>query len=167
MNLLEEVFIKGFWGNHDVNIRLGDSLNFIIGPNGSGKSTALKLVAGVLLADKNYLSKTEFSYIRLTLKDPKSRKKPYIEVTRDQDSPFFHCEYKIHESASEKPFVYKLSELDGYESATRNSYFLRVHLAGKESAGKTLISHLGELTSLTWLSVQRMTTFEEKERRPT
>ena len=50
MNIIESVSIKGFWGAHDVAIKANDSYNFIIGPNGSGKSTALRLIAGVLLA---------------------------------------------------------------------------------------------------------------------
>lgn len=156
MHTIESVQIKGFWGNHQVDIRTAEDYNFIIGPNGSGKSTALKLIAGVLLADKEYLSVLEFEYIRINLKDPGSRKKPYIEVVKNLDAPFFHCDYRIFEAASEKPYTYILSDTDGYD-ILRKSYFLRAALAGKEAATKTLPSHLKEMVSLTWLSVERVT----------
>lgn len=148
--------LRVFGGAHDVAIKANDSYNFIIGPNGSGKSTALRLIAGVLLADKEYLSALEFNYIRINLKDLGSRRRPYIEVTRNNDAPFFHCDYKIFEASSEKPYSYVLSDVDGYESANRSSYFLRMQLAGKVAAGKSLVEHLRSMASLTWLSVQRI-----------
>lgn len=156
MNIIESIYIKGFWGDHEVGFKAHDSYNFIIGPNGSGKSTALKLIAGVLLADRGYLSSLDFEYIKITLKEPGSRKKPYIEVTRSRETPFFHCDYKIFETSSEKPYAYVLSETDGYDNALRANYFLRMQLAGKAAAGKSLVSHLKEMVSLTWLSVQRI-----------
>lgn len=158
MNIIESVYIKGFWGDHEVSIKTNDSYNFIIGPNGSGKSTTLKLIAGVLFADQSYLATLDFDYIKISLKDPNSRKKPYIEVTRNRDAPFFHCDYKIFETSSEKPYAYVLTENDGYDNALRRSYFLRMQLAGKAAAGKTLTTHLKEMVSLTWLSVQRINT---------
>ncbi|MBH8612274.1 MULTISPECIES: AAA family ATPase [Pseudomonas] len=156
MNIIESVYIKGFWGDHEVSIKTNDSYNFIIGPNGSGKSTTLKLIAGVLFADQSYLATLDFDYIKISLKDPGSRKKPYIEVTRNRDAPFFHCDYKIFETSSEKPYAYVLTENDGYDNALRRNYFLRMQLAGKAAAGKTLATHLKEMVSLTWLSVQRI-----------
>lgn len=158
MNIIESVYIKGFWGDHEVSIKTNDSYNFIIGPNGSGKSTTLKLIAGVLFADQSYLATLDFDYIKIALKDPGSRKKPYIEVTRNRDAPFFHCDYKIFETSSEKPYAYVLTENDGYDNALRRNYFLRMQLAGKAAAGKTLTTHLKEMVSLTWLSVQRINT---------
>lgn len=157
MHIIESVQIRGFWGSHQVDIRTAEDYNFIIGPNGSGKSTALKLIAGVLLADKEYLSTLEFQSIKINLKEPGSRKKPSIEVIRNLDAPFFHCDYKISEAATEKPFTYILSETEGYEAIFRKSYFLRANLAGKDAAAKTLTSHLSEMVSLTWLSVERVT----------
>ncbi|WP_162884066.1 MULTISPECIES: AAA family ATPase [Pseudomonas] len=162
MNIIESVYINGFWGDHEVHIKTNDSYNFIIGPNGSGKSTALKLIAGVLLADRHYLSTLDFYQIRITLKEPGSRKKPYIEVSKSRETPFFHCDYKIFETSSEKPYSYILSETDAYENALRGTYFLRTKLAGKNAAGKTLTSHLQEMTSLTWLSVQRINNVENE-----
>jgi energy-coupling factor transporter ATP-binding protein EcfA2 len=160
MNIIESIYIKGFWGDHEVSIKANDSYNFIIGPNGSGKSTALKLIAGVLLADRGYLSALDFEYIKITLKEPGSRKKPYIEVTRNRETPFFHCDFKIFETSSDKPYAYVLSETDGYDNALRANYFLRMQLAGKAAAGKSLVSHLREMVSLTWLSVQRINKIE-------
>ncbi|AZD55564.1 hypothetical protein C4K19_3780 [Pseudomonas chlororaphis subsp. aurantiaca] len=162
MNIIDSIYISGFWGDHEVHIKANDSYNFIIGPNGSGKSTALKLIAGVLLADRHYLSTLEFYQIRITLKEPGSRKKPYIEVSKNRETPFFHCDYKIFETSSEKPYSYILSETDAYENALRGTYFLRTKLAGKSAAGKTLTSHLQEMISLTWLSVQRINNIENE-----
>ncbi|WP_079202651.1 AAA family ATPase [Pseudomonas sp. CC6-YY-74] len=162
MNIIESIYIKGFWGDHEVLIKTNDSYNFIIGPNGSGKSTALKLMAGVLLADSDYLSSLDFDYIKIVLKEYGSRKKPYIEVTKNRDAPFFHCDYKIFETSSDKPYSYVLNDIDGYESANRHSYFIRMQLAGKAAAGKTLITHLREMISLTWLSVQRINNIDNE-----
>lgn len=155
MNIIESVVIKGFWGNHEISFKVNDDLNFIIGPNGSGKSTTLKIIAGVLRADKEYLSELEFEYVRINLKDPRSKRKPYIEVIKNLSVPFFHCDYKIVQSSSEKPYSYVLSEVDGYDNAHRNTFFLRAHLAGSTNAGRTLVTHLSEMVSLTWLSVHR------------
>jgi predicted ATP-dependent endonuclease of OLD family len=162
MNTIESVNIKGFWGTHEVSIKTNDSYNFIIGPNGSGKSTVLKLIAGVLLADKHYLSTLDFDSIRINLKEPGSRKKPYIEVIQSKNTPFFHCEYKIYEAATDKPFSYALSEIDGYETANRNSYFIRMQIAGKSAASSTLNTHLQRMVSLTWLSVQRINNIDKE-----
>ncbi|MFJ2336973.1 AAA family ATPase [Pseudomonas protegens] len=156
MHIIESISIKGFWGTHSVNVRVFEDYNFIIGPNGSGKSTALKLMAGVLLADKEYLASLDFDYIKVGLKEPGSRKKPYIEVTKRSGVPFFHCDYKIFLSAGEKPYSYELSDVDGYESLFKKTFHLRAGIAGKEMAARTVESHLSELVSLTWLSVERV-----------
>lgn len=155
MNIIESITIKGFWGTHEIHFKTNENLNFIIGPNGSGKSTTLKIIAGVLQADKEYLSELEFEFVRINLKDTKSKRKPYIEVVKNLSVPFFHCEYKIVESSTEKPYTYVLSDVDGYDTAHRNSFFLRAQLAGGAAAGRTLSKHLSEMTSLTWLSVHR------------
>ena len=106
------------------------------------------------------MASLDFEYIKIVLKEPGSRKKPYIEVSKSRDVPFFHCDYKIFETSSEKPYAYILSEADGYDNALRTNYFLRMQLAGKAAAGKSLVSHLREMVSLTWLSVQRINKIE-------
>lgn len=156
MHIIESVYIKGFWGGHTVDIRTVEDYNFIIGPNGSGKSTALKLIAGVLLADKEYLSALDFESVKIILKEPGSRKKPSIEVVKNNDAPFFHCDYKIYESAGDKPYTYVLNEADASDWMFRKSYFLRNNIVGKDSTGKTLVKHLSDMVSLTWLSVERV-----------
>ena len=155
MNLIESVHIKGFWGNHEVSFKASEDLNFLIGPNGSGKSTTLKIISGVLRADKDYLSELDFEFVRINLKDPRSKRKPYIEVTKNLSVPFFHCDYKIVESSTEKPYAYVLSDVDGYDSVSKGSFFIRAQLAGNIAASRTLAKHLSEMVSLTWLSVQR------------
>jgi predicted ATP-dependent endonuclease of OLD family len=159
MNIIDSVHIKGFWGNHEVNISASENYNFIIGPNGSGKSTVLKIIAAVLLADKAALAELEFEYIRINLKEIGSRKTPYIEVSRKLDIPFAHFDYRIFETSSDKPYAYTLSEMDGFDRNNRNSYFIRAQMVGK-AAGKTLADHLSEMTSLTWLSVGRTSQIE-------
>ena len=155
MNLIESVIIKGFWGSHEIAFKAKEDLNFIIGPNGSGKSTTLKIISGVLRADKEYLAELEFETVRINLKDSRSKRKPYIEVTKNLGVPFFHCDYKIVESSTEKPYSYVLSEVDGFETAAKQSFFIRSHFTGSVIAGRTLQKHLSEMVSLTWLSVQR------------
>lgn len=158
MYILDSVEIKGFWGAHKVSTRLFDNYNFIIGANGSGKTTTLNLVAGVIRADKEILSRLDFDSVKLGLKDPKSRKRPSIEVVRNREAPFFHVEYKIFESAAEKPFTYSLSEIEAERYLS--SQILRARLAGKEIAGRSLKKHLEEMVSLTWLSVHRASWLE-------
>jgi len=155
MNLIESVMIKGFWGSHEVSFKASEDLNFLIGPNGSGKSTTLKIISGVLRADKEYLSELDFESVRINLKDPRSKRKPYIEAVKNLSVPFFHCDYKIVESSTEKPYSYSLTEVDGYESVSKGTFFIRAQLAGNVAAGRTLAKHLSEMVSLTWLSVQR------------
>ena len=69
--------------------------------------------------------------------------------------PFFHCDYKIVESSTEKPYAYVLSDVDGYDTVSKGSFFIRAQLAGSTAASRTLAKHLSEMVSLTWLSVQR------------
>lgn len=164
MHLIESISIKGFWGNHAVQInKIHEEFNFLIGPNGSGKSTILKLIAGVILADKEYLSRLDFTHIRIGLKAPGSKKKPCIEVTKRTDSPYFMCDYQIFESASEKPHAYVLSEMDGNDHLGRISYWLKNPHISKDLPTKTLSSHLSEMISLVWLSVHRTTKLDNVE----
>ncbi len=155
MNLIESVVIKGFWGTHEVSFKASEDLNFLIGPNGSGKSTTLKIISGVLRADKEYLSELDFESVRINLRDPRSKRKPYIEAVKNIGVPFFHCDYKIVESSTERPYSYSLTEVDGYESVSKGTFLIRAQLAGNAAAGRTLSKHLSEMVSLTWLSVQR------------
>ncbi|SPO67440.1 AAA family ATPase [Pseudomonas sp. JV241A] len=155
MNLIESVVIKGFWGNHEISFKASEDLNFLIGPNGSGKSTTLKIISGVLRADREYLAELDFESVRINLKDPRSKRKPYIEVVKNLSVPFFHCDYKIVESSTEKPYAYVLSDVDGYDAVNKGTFFIRAQLAGNVAASRTLGKHLSEMVSLTWLSVQR------------
>lgn len=109
-------------GNHEVSFKASEDLNFLIGPNGSGKSTTLKIISGVLRADKDYLSELDFESVRINLKDPRSKRKPYIEVVKNLGVPFFHCDYKIVESSTEKPYAYVLSDVDGYDTVSKGSF---------------------------------------------
>ncbi|MCY1399565.1 restriction system-associated AAA family ATPase [compost metagenome] len=151
MNIIETAQVTGFWGTHEVHFTAHDDFNFIIGPNGSGKSTLLQLIAGVLQADKTTLSKLDFDRVKITLRNPKTRKKPTIEAERVKESPYFQVQYSIFESASEKPYKYELSDLEYLEPF--GSWKIRLKITGKSI--KTLRQHLEELVSLTWLSVQR------------
>ena len=167
MSTLEHVIIKGFWGDHAVNIDFREDFNFIVGVNGSGKSTFLNLIAGVLRADIKLLSKYEFEYIRIELKDLKTKRKPCIELRRDFTLPFFEAQYKIWDSSSDKPFSYTLSEVDSFESrVSSGSLKIRMQLPGSKSAGRSLKEHLDELLNLTWLSVQRSEANTEKRFEP-
>lgn len=166
MNIIDQIEIKGFWGIHSVTVKTFDDFNFIIGANGSGKTTMLNLVAGVLQADKASLSRYEFDSIKITLKEPGSRKKPSIEAIRDNESPFFKVSYKISENASDKPFTYEISDLENFDNFSSSAYQIRMRLAGRSAASKTLRKHLDELVSLTWLSVQRINGSNENSAEP-
>lgn len=45
MNIIEQVNISGFRGNHNLSLDLHKDINFLIGVNGSGKTTVINLVA--------------------------------------------------------------------------------------------------------------------------
>ncbi|MDC3741324.1 AAA family ATPase [Pseudomonas syringae pv. syringae] len=167
MSVVDNVYIKGFWGDHLIDISFREDFNFIVGVNGSGKSTFLNLLAGVFRADIKPLSKYEFEYIRIELKDLKTKRKPCIEVRKDLSLPFFEAQYKIWDSSSDKPFSYTLSEVDSFESrVSSGSLKIRMQLPGSKSAGRSLKEHLDELLNLTWLSVHRSETVTEKRIEP-
>ena len=167
MSVIDNVFISGFWGDHQVTMELRDDFNFIVGLNGSGKSTFLNLIAGVLRADMKPLIKYEFDYIRIELRDLKTKRKPCIEVRRDFSLPFFEAQYKIWDSSADKPFTYTLSEVESFESRVGSGALkIRMQLPGSKSAGRTLKEHLDELMNLTWLSVQRSEIITEKRVEP-
>lgn len=165
MHIIDSVFVRGFWGSHEVAVNAHTDFNFIIGANGSGKSTFLKLVAGVLLAEKDYLSVLDFDYVKIVLKAPGSRKRPYIEVTKENGNPFFWCIYKCYESASDgKAKTFNLSEIDGAEHQIRFPGFLRNSVTSRLDAKKNLVAYLSGMISVSWLSVHRITKLDGVER---
>lgn len=154
MATIDRVEIKGFWSTHEVNIPINEDINFLIGANGSGKTTILNLISACLTGDSQTLSRIEFTNVKITLKDSKTKRKPSIEVIKDTETPFFQVTYKISESSSEKPYIYKLNELDEM-ARFRDSYQLRHRLASHGVEIKTVKQHLKEILNISWLSVNR------------
>lgn len=115
MNILDNVRIKGLWGDQDkeIKFRLDKRFNFLIGPNGTGKTTVINLIAAALKADFYRLDRIVFSEIELTLKEIGGRKKPSITIkkTPKTDVPYFDISYQIKHSAASMPIVFDLDAM--------------------------------------------------------
>lgn len=112
---LQKATIAGLWGvQKTFEIPLDRKFNFIIGKNGTGKTTVINLIAAVLTADFERLDKIPFTRVHIVLAGAGSRKRPSIEVLKQQKPslPYFDITYKIRSSANEEPMVYDLDALE-------------------------------------------------------
>jgi predicted ATPase len=166
MNFIDKVVIKGFWGDRSLEFNFNEDVNFLIGINGSGKTTVINLIVAALKADFSILDKVDFDQITISLKELKGRKKPEVMVVKKDkvDSPFRGIEYRIKNSASEKPEIYSLDEFE------EHMLFRDVprHLLTREIRrrhGKSIVEHLEQITEVSWLSVHRSSPTEDKERK--
>lgn len=166
MNFVDKVVIKGFWGDRDLEFNFNEDVNFLIGINGSGKTTVINLIVAALKADFSILDKVDFDQIIISLKELKGRKKPEVMVVKKDsvDSPFRGIEYRIKNSASDKPEIYSLDE---FEEHMLFRDFPR-HILTREMRrkhGKSIVEHLEQITEVSWLSVHRSSPAEDKERK--
>ncbi len=166
MNFIDKVSIKGFWGDRALEFSFNEDVNFLIGINGSGKTTVINLIVAALKADFSILDTIEFDQITISLRESNGRKKPEVMVVKKdhKDTPFRGIEYRIKNSAGEKPEIYSLDE---YEE---HMFFRDVprHMVTREMRrrhGKSIIEHLQQITEVSWLSVHRASPIEDKERK--
>ncbi|THD41933.1 hypothetical protein ERD95_23260, partial [Enterobacteriaceae bacterium ML5] len=151
MNILESVWIEGFWGERTINFDFHDDVNFIIGINGSGKTTVINLIVAMLTADFQALSKMDFTQARIKLKSLSSRKKPIISVKKytPEKKIFEAIDYEARESASELPIIkFNTEEFDEmfYQRRPRH---LRTNFDDDNG------SDLKKIVNVSWLSVHR------------
>lgn len=166
MNFIHSVTIEGFWVDRSIKFDLNNDVNFLIGINGSGKTTAINLIVAALKADFTILDKIDFKKVTIILKESNGRKKPEVIVSKSnvEGLPFQAIEYKIKNSASEKPQVYSL---DDYIEHVRYRDFPRRALQREVSHiyGNTILEHLNQLTRVSWLSVHRAAPIDERDRK--
>jgi len=167
---LVKASISGLWGTtKTVDIPLDRKFNFIIGKNGTGKTTVINLLAAALTADFERLDKIPFSRVAITLGAHGSRKRPLIEVLKEQKPklPYFDITYKIRSSSNEDPIVYDLDALE--EERTFRGSPPRV-LRERFYREKFIYiqRQLENMVRVSWLSVHRQTEAERspEERRP-
>jgi predicted ATPase len=169
-NYLIKASIAGLWGgNQSIEIPLDKKFNFIIGKNGTGKTTIINLLAAALTGDFDRLDKIPFSRVYIALGTVGSRKRPSIEVLKQQkpDLPYFDITYKIRMSANEEPIVYDLDALE--EERSYRGAPQRV-LRDRHYREKFVYvqRQLENMVRVNWLSVHRQTESERgvEERRP-
>jgi len=157
MNIIEQVSISGFWGNHSLVLDLNKDVNFLIGVNGSGKTTVINLIASALNADFQTLDRIQFDKIIIQLKEIGGSRKPSIEVEKSKEKrlPFSSILYKIRNKSRETPIEYSLSDLEE-QFVIRGESFIRHYpneLFQRNAGG--LLEHLRSLVNIKWLSIHR------------
>ncbi len=157
MNVLEKVTIRGFWGDHKIEIDLHKDVNFFIGVNGSGKTTVINLIAAALSADFATLDRIQFSHIKVELSEIGGRRKPLIEVEKKQteDSVYANIIYSIKEKASDKFKVYSLDEYEEEALLRGRSALNRYNRSRFQNRSRGIIAKLRSLTNVSWLSIHR------------
>lgn len=170
---LSNVKIFGLWGEDKIrvlDIDLDERFNFIIGRNGTGKTTVINLIAAALTADFERLDKISFGRIVLTLRPPKGRFKPSIEIEKTQKSnlPFYDITYKTKSAAGAEPTVF---DLDALEEEMSYRGIPPRHLRDRIYKDKFVFirRQLADMVNISWLSVNRFNvtdrSYEERERR--
>ncbi len=162
--------IAGLWGlPKTIEIPLDRKFNFIIGKNGTGKTTVINLLAAVLTADFERLDKITFSKVHITLGAQGSRKRPSIEVTKQQkpNLPYFDITYRVRAAANEEPLVYDLDALEE-ERTFRGAPPRMLRERFYREKFIYIQRQLENMVRVSWLSVHRQTESERmpEERRP-
>lgn len=155
MNIIDKVYIKGFWGDKEINVEFFADVNFFIGVNGSGKTTAINLIAAALSADFETLDKVDFSSIEIKLSEVSGNKKPIIKVEKKpiEGSPYSNITYEIKEKTSDlNPTLFSLNDFEE-ESMIRFPRSRYYHTQRRRSRG--VASQLKKLINVSWLSIHR------------
>ena len=97
--IINDVWIKRFWGRNEVKTDIFRDVTIFIGENGSGKTTFINLITAALTVDLTQLNSLEFKEIVINLRDPNNgrrTKKIVISRLQQPDSlPLRIFEYKI------------------------------------------------------------------------
>jgi len=160
---IKSVSIWGLWAHSEaISFDLSQQFNFIIGRNGTGKTTVINLIAAALLADFDKLDKINFTRIVIQLGAFAGRKKPSIEVLKEQkpNLPYWDITYKIKLSSSETATF----DLDAFAEERAYRGVPARLLRDRHTKEKFLFvqRQLEELVDVSWLSVYRAS--EERDR---
>jgi predicted ATP-dependent endonuclease of OLD family len=166
---VQRMYVKGFWGTHEVGVDLDPEVNFFIGPNGSGKTTLINLLAAVLTGNFPTLDRIPFDEILVDLllvpdvtASEAKNKKAHIAVTKRTrgHNPIEYIEYKISRGDSGNDLLFSLDE---YEERLLIRTGSRYVVDAYSKHQFDVRSALSSIVNVTWLSVYR-TQLEERSR---
>lgn len=182
MYVIDKVSITNFRGLSDITISLNSDINFFIGRNGTGKTTLINIIASVLQGNIRPLHSIRFSEIDIKLQSKDNRKKPSINVKRNDDAEnnLPGLTITIKEQSSDKGTIFftidgeniilsepdddpikRILALRNIESHYPTRTIPRLQSGNLSSFSKsqrssrTLEGFLSELVNTTWLSVHR------------
>lgn len=175
MYYLESVHVKGFWGNHDIELELFEDVNFLIGVNGSGKTTLLNLIASSISGNITKLARADFEKIKLVFASYKGSRKPSIEILKPTNDIVDSITFKIKDKASASASVYQFDFIGTREDPryTRNVYSNEGRLIRKRLSSysdsqmeqkRSLLDELSQFTDFCWLTVHRGERIKDSDR---
>lgn len=95
--LVSRVVVKEFLGNRAIDIQLDRNINFLVGKNGTGKTSFVRLLSAALQADREELSRVEFSSILVYFTDEETKLTPQLQIRRLSDrNPAFEFSFRIN-----------------------------------------------------------------------
>lgn len=153
---IESVSIEQLWMKHNINLVLHHDINFLTGVNGSGKTTVINLIVAVLTTDLQYLYRTKFKSISISIR-PEGSTNPssvMVEKKLSKDNIGEILIYTIFNS--KKSVTFKVDSAIGryYQRANRLPHHFNNNPRSIYKA--TQIQQLiDELINVSWLSVQR------------
>lgn len=167
MNYISRVKITGFWGDKEVNIKLGNKENFLIGVNGSGKTTIINLIAATLEANFPTLDSTQFSSITIFLtSSEKNQPKSRIVVKKEENdiTPYQNIHYLIYKGTELDFDIYldDLAEERIFRYSDLESERL-IRMRNQKIHKKDLSVILEDLFKTSWLTIHR-TNFKSTKR---
>ncbi|NVK66107.1 MAG: AAA family ATPase [Flavobacteriales bacterium] len=144
---INNVQIKGFWGQHFVDAEFNDDVNIFIGRNGTGKTTFINLLQAVISVDLELLYGLQFEKITINLSEGKrSRKVEVIKLAHDLQ--FKELQYQI---GTRK---FKLPILPERELRYSNKRSGRIHPRFFRDV-QEIKNQLSKLVNVSYLSVNR------------
>jgi len=152
MYKIYSVRIDNFWHRFNASCQFNEDVNIIIGRNGTGKTTFMNILHAVLSVDIDGISANDFESVAIVLADGSKKKTVTIAKIDRDENPFLMVEYRI----SKKKYSVRIVSGEDRKMAM---HFRR--RAAEES--EEVRSALGELVSLSSLSVYRLRSGDEYE----
>lgn len=153
---IESVSIEQLWMKHDINLVLHHDVNFLTGVNGSGKTTVINLIVAVLTTDLQYLYRTKFKRISISIR-PEGSTNPssvMVEKKPSKDNIGELLIYNIDNSKKTKTFRVNSAIGRYYQRANRLPHHFNNNLRPNYSVTQIQQS-IDKLINVSWLSVQR------------
>lgn len=152
MYKIQNVIIKGFWGEHTVSTNFNLDVTIFIGRNGTGKTTFINLLQAVITVDLEMLYGLQFDTIELILINGKKTRKILVSKI-SKDLEYRSLEYKIGSNKYDLPILAERDiQYSRHRSGRLHPKFYRVIEDIKEK--------LTFLINLSYLSVHRENTLK-------